>query len=150
MGIRRITGVKLLCQTVCERIRVTAFLTEESEDFRQVWRRTKFRKSLSPSHCWPDWQTKVVWWAGQVGRECWAGLWLSPAWPPSGRERGSWGQPQSQLSLSHLGFVVVCSFSTVFVTSYTSSFSVSASFAGWDLVAFLKEKVDRVPVLPLV
>lgn len=119
MGIRRITEMKLLCQTVCKRIRVTAFLTGESADFREVWRRAKFRESLNPSHCWPDWQNQGC----LVSREWWVGPWPSPAWLPSVRERGSW----DSLSLSHLCSVVVSCFSTVYVTSFTSSFSVSIS-----------------------
>lgn len=132
MGIRRITRMKLLCQTLCERIRITALLTGESAEFREVWRRTKSRQSLKPSQCWPDWQTKVVWWAGQVGREWWVGPWLSPAWLPSVRERGSWGQLQSQPSFfrsSLLFFYCLCHFFYILLfCSYLSCWMVSCSF----------------------
>lgn len=56
------------------------------------------------------------------------------------------GQPQTQPPLFRSSLM----FSYYVCVTFTSSFSVSVSLAAWDLVAFLKEKVDRVPVLPLV
>lgn len=132
MGIRRITEVKLLCQTVWDS--VTAFLTRESADFREVWMRTKFRRSLSPSLLARLAKPRLPSEQGVVG--------WSLTKPCLGSQSGR-GTAGDSLSLSHL-CLVVC------VTSFTSSFPVSISLAGWDLVAFLKEKVYRVPVLPLV
>lgn len=89
--------------------------------FREVWTRTKFRKSSSPSCCWPQWQN-------QGCLVMWAGPWLSPACLPSVKERDS-------LSLRHLCLVVicwllvcVCHFYTLLCCFYLSCCMASCSF----------------------
>lgn len=126
VGIRRITEVKL-CQTVSERIRVTASLTGESTDFREVWRRTKFRKSSSPSECWPDWQSQGCLVTRSGGQAVVGWSLAEPCLAALSRGEGQLGQPQPSLFSSNFSTMFVMFFYYVCATSFTSSFSVSIS-----------------------